>query len=96
MPPPRAGKFLHLEPEKALNMPYHIIFIILFSERAPLEMAYISMSPKVYAREQSDRVGGGGGLGGDVLLPAYPVQRNICIWNPEKKQFLMHILGKDY
>ena len=36
--------------------------------------------------------GGGGGLGGDVPLP---VQRNVCIWNT-KKQFLMHILGKDY
>ena len=37
------------------------IFIIMFSERAPLEMTYISMSPKVICEVAKRPSGGGGG-----------------------------------
>ena len=39
-------------------MPFQIIFMVLFSERAPLEMTYISMSPKVIC-EGAKRPSGG-------------------------------------
>ena len=59
-------------------------FILIISERAHLEMTYISMSPKVIiarrtAKEQSNRAGMG-----------LPGQGKFCILS-RKKLFLMHI-----
>ena len=53
-------------------------FIVIISERAPLEMAYISMSPKVICgrtvRERSDQVG----------VPPSQCKDNLHL-EPEKK-----------
>ena len=57
-------------------------FILIISERAPLVMTYISMSPKVIWEENCEgaKRPSGEGMGGG----------KFCIWSP-KKQFLMHI-----
>ena len=61
-------------------------FILIISERAPLEITNISMSPKVIC-EGVKRPNGGRVWEGDI-----PGQGKLCIWTP-KKQFPMHVFG---
>ena len=63
------------------------------SERAPLEMTYISFSLKVICDGAKRKSGGGGGSGGVLPLP---VHKTFCIMEPGKKKYLMHIWGKYY
>ena len=59
--------------------------ILIISERARLEMTYISMSPKIIC-EGAKRPSGG-------RVSPLPGQGNFWYFEPEK-QFLMHILAK--
>ena len=52
--------------ELYISMPFSDTFIIIIAERAPVEITYISMSPKVICEEnceQAKRSKGGGGSG---------------------------------
>ena len=69
---------------------FQIIFIILFSERAPLEMTYISMSSKVIC-EGAKRPSGGSVW---ERVSPLPGEEKFCIWSP-KKTVSDAYLGKD-
>ena len=73
------------------------IFIIMFSERAPLEMTYISMSKKILYEGAYFHVSESNLRGSEATKWGCPPPRaeKVCIWSPEKK-FLMHIWGNDH